>query len=360
MPEVNWTSFNAMAQVDEAEYMLQLLRDYSNEQESDPSFGPMFWSVDEAANMVETDGSLNYCSSDMVNSACLYSWSQSNGGSQLFSTSNYESYHMGDANLVSLNKSPATMDLCVMDELNSSSSLQVATDNLFEDIVCLTDEMSSENLGESNLNLLEAAVLPNQILQTKRKMRAQQCDKTMLDENNCNNNTGPTESPKKKSRISGNNARNIQSKKNQKTVKGADEEESSAALNGQSSSSCSSEDDSNTASQEMNGASSSSKGPAALNLNGKRKASRGTATDPQSLYARKRRERINERLRILQNLVPNGTKVDISTMLDEAVQYVKFLQLQIKLLSSEDMWIYAPLAYNGMDIGLDLKITAPR
>lgn len=46
----------------------------------------------------------------------------------------------------------------------------------------------------------------------------------------------------------------------------------------------------------------------------------------------KRRERINERLRILQNLVPNGTKVDISTMLEEAVQYVKFLQLQIKVI----------------------------
>ncbi|KAF8111906.1 hypothetical protein N665_0071s0045 [Sinapis alba] len=69
----------------------------------------------------------------------------------------------------------------------------------------------------------------------------------------------------------------------------------------------------------------------ALNLNGKTRASRGAATDPQSLYARKRRERINERLKILQNLVPNGTKVDISTMLEEAVQYVKFLQLQIKV-----------------------------
>ncbi|XP_023739041.1 transcription factor bHLH84 [Lactuca sativa] len=87
----------------------------------------------------------------------------------------------------------------------------------------------------------------------------------------------------------------------------------------------------------------------------KTRASRGTATDPQSVYARKRRERINERLRILQNLVPNGTKVDISTMLEEAVEYVKFLQLQIKLLSSDDMWMYAPIAYNGMDIGLDLK-----
>ncbi|KAG6789717.1 hypothetical protein POTOM_005841 [Populus tomentosa] len=75
----------------------------------------------------------------------------------------------------------------------------------------------------------------------------------------------------------------------------------------------------------------------------------------------KRRERINERLRILQNLVPNGTKVDISTMLEEAVQYVKFLQLQIKLLSSEDLWMYAPIAYNGMDIDLDhLKLTTPR
>ncbi|XP_010556447.1 PREDICTED: transcription factor bHLH139-like [Tarenaya hassleriana] len=94
----------------------------------------------------------------------------------------------------------------------------------------------------------------------------------------------------------------------------------------------------------------------AMNANGKARAARGGATDPQSLYARKRRERINERLRILQNLVPNGTKVDISTMLEEAVHYVKFLQLQIKLLSSNDMWMYAPLAYNGFDMGLHMKI----
>jgi hypothetical protein len=36
-------------------------------------------------------------------------------------------------------------------------------------------------------------------------------------------------------------------------------------------------------------------------------------------------------------------QVDISTMLEEAVQYVKFLQLQIKLLSSDDTWMYAPI-----------------
>ncbi|XP_015941704.1 transcription factor bHLH84-like [Arachis duranensis] len=98
------------------------------------------------------------------------------------------------------------------------------------------------------------------------------------------------------------------------------------------------------------------KGPAAPK---NRRSSSGAATDPQSLYARKRRERINERLRILQTLVPNGTKVDISTMLEEAVHYVKFLQLQIKLLSSDDLWMYAPIAYNGINIGLDLSITPP-
>lgn len=76
-------------------------------------------------------------------------------------------------------------------------------------------------------------------------------------------------------------------------------------------------------------------------------------------------------------------------MLEEAVQYVKFLQLQIKvttwlsfllwlhlkfifektqqlilfptfefeqLLSSDDLWMYAPIAYNGMNIGLELNI----
>ncbi|GJW94233.1 transcription factor bHLH84-like protein [Tanacetum coccineum] len=104
-----------------------------------------------------------------------------------------------------------------------------------------------------------------------------------------------------------------------------------------------------------------SKNVAMLNANGKKRASSGSAVDSQSVYAKKRREKINERLRILQNLVPNGTKVDISTMLEEAVQYVKFLQVQIKLLSSDEMWMYAPIAYNGMELGLhDVNLPSPR
>uniref|UniRef100_A0A0D3FPF6 BHLH domain-containing protein n=1 Tax=Oryza barthii TaxID=65489 RepID=A0A0D3FPF6_9ORYZ len=72
--------------------------------------------------------------------------------------------------------------------------------------------------------------------------------------------------------------------------------------------------------------------------NGKVPARRRSATIAQSLYAR----------------------VDISTMLEEAVHYVKFLQLQIKMLSSDELWMYAPIVYNGMDLGIDLNISPPR
>nr|CAD1838265.1 unnamed protein product [Ananas comosus var. bracteatus] len=60
--------------------------------------------------------------------------------------------------------------------------------------------------------------------------------------------------------------------------------------------------------------------------------------DPQSVAAKVRRERISERLKILQDLVPNGTKVDLVTMLEKAINYVKFLQLQVKVLSTDEFW----------------------
>ncbi|CAL0300376.1 unnamed protein product [Lupinus luteus] len=155
------------------------------------------------------------------------------------------------------------------------------------------------------------------------------------------------------------NKRNVKPRKKQKSGSISNtEEDTYAGIQGLNLSNYCSEDDSN-ASQEINGEGSSclSLSPKDLKSNSKSRCSRGSATDPQSIYARRRRERINERLKILQTLVPNGTKVDISTMLEEAVEYVKFLQLQIKLLSSDDLWMYAPIAYNGMNIGLDLNLT---
>lgn len=60
--------------------------------------------------------------------------------------------------------------------------------------------------------------------------------------------------------------------------------------------------------------------------------------DPLSVAAKNRRERISERLKILQELIPNGSKVDLVTMLEKAISYVKFLQLQVKVLAADEFW----------------------
>ncbi|GMH27232.1 hypothetical protein Nepgr_029075 [Nepenthes gracilis] len=63
-----------------------------------------------------------------------------------------------------------------------------------------------------------------------------------------------------------------------------------------------------------------------------------TSKDPQTIAAKNRRERISERLKILQDLIPNGSKVDLVTMLEKAISYVKFLQLQVKVLETDEFW----------------------
>ncbi|EFJ11695.1 hypothetical protein SELMODRAFT_28264, partial [Selaginella moellendorffii] len=60
------------------------------------------------------------------------------------------------------------------------------------------------------------------------------------------------------------------------------------------------------------------------------RAKRGCATHPRSIAERVRRTRISERMRRLQELVPNMDKqTNTSDMLDEAVEYMKFLQKQV-------------------------------
>uniref|UniRef100_A0A0A9CZD0 BHLH domain-containing protein n=1 Tax=Arundo donax TaxID=35708 RepID=A0A0A9CZD0_ARUDO len=64
------------------------------------------------------------------------------------------------------------------------------------------------------------------------------------------------------------------------------------------------------------------------------RARRGQATDSHSLAERVRRERINERMRYLQELVPGCSKVTGKAgMLDEIINYVQSLQKQVEFLS---------------------------
>ncbi|XP_076903554.1 transcription factor bHLH81-like [Bidens hawaiensis] len=63
------------------------------------------------------------------------------------------------------------------------------------------------------------------------------------------------------------------------------------------------------------------------------RAKRGCATHPRSITERVRRTRISDRIRKLQELVPNMDKqTNTADMLDEAVEYVKFPQRQIQEL----------------------------
>lgn len=64
------------------------------------------------------------------------------------------------------------------------------------------------------------------------------------------------------------------------------------------------------------------------------RAKRGFATHPRSIAERVRRTRISERIRKLQELVPNMEKqTSTSDMLDLAVDHIKDLQMQLKMLS---------------------------
>ncbi|CAA6672535.1 unnamed protein product [Spirodela intermedia] len=59
---------------------------------------------------------------------------------------------------------------------------------------------------------------------------------------------------------------------------------------------------------------------------------RSRAAEVHNLSEKRRRSRINEKMKALQNLIPNSNKTDKASMLDEAIEYLKQLQLQVQAI----------------------------
>ncbi|CAL5056346.1 unnamed protein product [Urochloa decumbens] len=70
---------------------------------------------------------------------------------------------------------------------------------------------------------------------------------------------------------------------------------------------------------------------------------RSRAAEVHNLSEKRRRSRINEKMKALQTLIPNSSKTDKASMLDDAIEYLKQLQLQVQMLSMRN-GLYLPPA----------------
>ncbi|KAI4363996.1 hypothetical protein MLD38_020144 [Melastoma candidum] len=91
------------------------------------------------------------------------------------------------------------------------------------------------------------------------------------------------------------------------------------------------------------------------------RARRGQATDSHSLAERARREKINARMKFLQDLVPGCSKISgTALVLDEIINHVQSLQQQVEVLSMKlaavNSWIdfdVDNLIYSGLGAIMD-------
>ncbi|CAL5044409.1 unnamed protein product [Urochloa decumbens] len=73
--------------------------------------------------------------------------------------------------------------------------------------------------------------------------------------------------------------------------------------------------------------------PAQARTRGGSGSKRSRAAEVHNLSEKRRRSKINEKMKALQSLIPNSNKTDKASMLDEAIEYLKQLQLQVQMLS---------------------------
>ncbi|XAR61008.1 hypothetical protein NMG60_11034579 [Bertholletia excelsa] len=95
---------------------------------------------------------------------------------------------------------------------------------------------------------------------------------------------------------------------------------------------------------------------------------RSRAAEVHNLSERRRRDRINEKMRALQELIPRCNKSDKASMLDEAIEYLKALQLQVQMMSMGCGMVpmmfpgvqqYMPAMGMGMGMGMEMGISRP-
>ncbi|KAJ4773256.1 basic helix-loop-helix (bHLH) DNA-binding superfamily protein [Rhynchospora pubera] len=80
------------------------------------------------------------------------------------------------------------------------------------------------------------------------------------------------------------------------------------------------------------------------------RARRGQATDSHSLAERARREKINARMKLLQELVPGCSKISgTALVLDEIINHVQYLQRQVEYLSMRLAAVNPRIDFSGLD-----------
>ncbi|KAJ6389956.1 hypothetical protein OIU77_024224 [Salix suchowensis] len=98
---------------------------------------------------------------------------------------------------------------------------------------------------------------------------------------------------------------------------------------------------------------------------GSTSSKRSRAAEVHNLSERRRRDRINEKMRALQELIPRCNKSDKASMLDEAIEYLKSLQLQVQMMSMGCSMVpmmfpgfqnYMPPMGMGMGMGIGMGI----
>ncbi|XP_064995357.1 transcription factor PHYTOCHROME INTERACTING FACTOR-LIKE 15-like [Musa acuminata AAA Group] len=103
-----------------------------------------------------------------------------------------------------------------------------------------------------------------------------------------------------------------------------------------------------------------------------RKRKRNRTSEMHNLTERRRRERIKEKLKALQELIPNSHKLHRASLLEEAIGYIKSLQQQLQIMSGGGIYPapfvsppampcprmphFSPFPAAGLNLGMNMGI----